>query len=42
MGREFGVVLNCTDLQVFDAEPPNCLFLKRTRSFVEPEADDPQ
>ena len=41
MGREFGVVLNCTDLQLYDAEPRSCPFA-RTRSFVQPEADNPQ
>jgi hypothetical protein len=41
MGREFSVVLNCTDLQVFNAERPSCPFMKRTCSSVEPEADDP-
>ena len=38
MGREFGVVLNCTDLQVYDAEPRMCPFA-RTCSFVQPEAE---
>ena len=42
MGREFGVVLNCTDLQVYEPERPTCPFLIRTRSSVELEADPPQ
>ena len=42
MGREFDVVLNCTDFQVYDAERPSCPFVTRTRSFVQPEAEDTQ
>ena len=41
MGREFGVVLNCTDLQLYDAQPRACPFV-RTRSSVQPEAEPPQ
>ena len=41
MGRVFGVVLTCTDIQLFDAEPRVCP-LERTRSFVQPEPDLPQ
>jgi len=38
MGREFGVVLTCTDLQLYEAEPRVCPFA-RTRSFVQPEGE---
>ena len=41
MGREFGVVLNCTDLQVYEPERLACPFLVRARSFVQPEPDPP-
>ena len=41
MGLEFGVVLTCTDLQLYDAEPRECPYA-RTRSFVQPEGDPPQ
>jgi hypothetical protein len=41
MGREFGIVVNCVDLQVFEPVCRPCPFLTRTRSFVEPEADPP-
>jgi len=38
MGREFGVVLTCTDLQLYEAEPRECPFA-RTRSFIQPEGE---
>ena len=41
MSREFGIVLTCTDLQIFESEPRECPFA-RTRSFVQPETDPPQ
>ena len=33
MSREFGIVLVCTDLQLFESEPRECSFA-RTRSFI--------
>ena len=30
MGRDFGVIFNCTDLQIFDAQPRECP-IARTR-----------
>ena len=38
MGREFGLVLTCTDLQLYEAEPRECPF-QRTRLFIEPEGE---
>ena len=38
MSREFGIVLVCTDLQLFETEPRECPFA-RTRSFVQPEPE---
>jgi len=38
MSREFGVVLSCTDLQIFESQPRECPFA-RMRSFVQPEVE---